>query len=429
MKLKRLDLNKEYELMLPESNINNIETLKRLLDKFFLNKKSIERAERFLSGKLSRDERYLDIYFDLNNQKRAFYDLTISKEEDFAYMDYKNSVSYRFQYCDDLDISSKLKEKILDYSTFKSGKIKINGQVRKLFKFLLSKDLLSKEHIDHLNTIKTKNHKLFLCVSRNPIDYLMIATNQGFTSCVDYDFVPRQGGASCFFLSNIGSIIDPNRFLVFLTDGYIKRYKIKTKEIKHFKYLSRTWGVLFHNTLNDHLVLLKTYPTNVINFKKSLEYFYPSVVEATKPYNTINREDEILSESKFKFEPLEFILKNRFAVPYIDNLASFKDKDTNNITYRFPSCPSNEGEYMDRVHTRFKSTLKFNEMCDIDDAVYNYICETCGDTIHYIDIINRNEGEEITKPKCRYCHSKEPRLRTRFRLNEANEIQFQENEE
>ena len=395
MKIERLSISKEHDLMLPESNMGNIKKIISLSDKFFLSSDSVRRLEKYLSGNLSETEAYLDNVFKLNNQKRAFFELNITENEDFAYSFYKKTLQNQF-YCNNYDLDVEFKEKLLEYSTFRAGKIKIKSQVRKLFKYLLSKEILSQDYVDHINTIRTKKDNILLCISRNPIDYLMIATNQGFTSCVDFD----SRGIACFFLSNIGSIIDPNRFLIFLTDGYIKKYEFKSETIKHFKYLSRSWGLVFND---DYLLLIKIYPTSILDLKSALSIIQPNnkVFNLGEDCNKFTEDEYKKLSSKFKFEPLKFLLKNRYAIPYIDNIIATMDKKTNEVEYQLSSDHDMNKKYINRVDTRFKSEAKFNEMDSICDAITVYKCDVCDEDIHYNDIINEDDNSQI----CKYCYS------------------------
>jgi hypothetical protein len=295
--MERVNHAKEMDLMLPASNKRNIKNFGELVDHFYYDWDTTKKVRRNLSN-LTKPypHNYLDKKLKLNAQSRAFYKIELTKDVDGAFIKYydylySNHMHYmgytydrlcRFEKESPWELSKwerdnlkiiklTLKFKLQDYETFKNGRIKDGKQEYKLFKFCLDNGILIKGQVDKLNTVKTKGD-LYLCISRNPVDYLFASTNQSYSSCLNLD----SSAENCYWMGLGALNLDPNRFMVFLTKGKIKRYVVKGLEFKHFNYLSRSWGILDQS---EAVHIVKPYPSEHINYKKSVEELGVKVIE------------------------------------------------------------------------------------------------------------------------------------------------------
>lgn len=371
MKVKRLSIEQEKDLMHDVTDELNLNTIKTIKQYFFLDQKSESNVDRIIGRYLYPQEAYIDNLLELNSQRRAFYEVLISEDEDYGYGVYKDFIINAF---------SSMKNELISYEVYKSGKIIIDNKPRKLFRYLLQSGIINQEQIDILNRVRIKKDRLLIGVSRNPIDYLMIATNQNFVSCCNYDST----GIACYFMLNIGAIADPNRFLIFTTDGLLRRYLLKNKEIKHFKYISRAWSL----SLDKDFYLFKVYPDSHVSFVKFLDLIGIRTVDK---YTTIRQ--------KFEFRPLKFNIKNKYVVPFIDKPITF-DIINGNCIYKL--IDTLDIKYPQSA--MFRSEYRFNDIQQIQQLGYVTNCSKCKCFIHYDNVYS---SEYNDKPLCEECFNEE----------------------
>jgi len=233
--MDRCSESREYSFMYNESNEQNLQIFKEnLLQYFFYTTKTKNRVIKAIDNR-----GYLDDYFSLNVQKRAWYEIKYDNpDEDEAYQHYYNLLHrkinenggiYKLLHSEEDGLN------LFAYSTFKKGKVKIGKQEVKIFKYLKKKNILTDEEIEKITTFKKSDDaKFYLCISRNIIDYIFISTNQSFSSCMN------MRGSYPYWLGLPSMVIDPNRFLVFVCKGKISKCSLKGYDFKHFKYLSRS---------------------------------------------------------------------------------------------------------------------------------------------------------------------------------------------
>lgn len=260
--MERCTLAKETDLMLDESNEQNMEVFEQLVDGFFLNYES----NKYVTDQIYADTRDIknrtaDLNLKLNHQRRAFFKIEASPELDTAYQQYASMLRmiqsngewgmdgfkvygvdcdydrYKETYLKMLKVNSLQLE---DYQTFKTGRVKNGKQEAKLFKFLKQQGILDQNDIEAITHKRQKNETLYLCVSRNPIDYLMASTNQSFTSCISLE----SGYDSAYYMGLAGLTSEADRAIAFITNGKLKRYTVNGATIKHFAYKCRTWLIV-----------------------------------------------------------------------------------------------------------------------------------------------------------------------------------------
>lgn len=291
--MKRISHQEEMNLMLPASNMRNIQNFSKILNNFYYNDSTNKRVLQNLSP-LSKSfpDNFLDQKFQLNSQFRAFYKLDTNEDNDPAYLSYmrflydncmhikswheaykemgglqermngplRNPDEYEKKLFKQLEVAEEFD--VLNYEIFCSGKLTVGKDERKLFRFCLQNELLTRAQVDRLNVLKTKGG-LYVCLSRNPVDYIFVSTNQSYTSCLNLE----SEAEGCFWMGLGGLIVDPSRFLVFVTNGKILRYQVKGLEFKHFKYTSRSWGII---SKHEELCLVNAYPADKIRMKDKL---------------------------------------------------------------------------------------------------------------------------------------------------------------
>jgi len=359
--------------MLPESNTANIDNYINILEYFFLDSSS---KNRVIDRIRSIESDYLDKLFNLNEQKRAWFEIKFMPDTDSGFKEYVSMLDYW--------TGSPEKGKLifdynlLEYEKYKSNKIQVGKQEIKLVKFLLKKGVLNSEHIDRLNTLKTSNRKLYMCISRNPIDYLFCSTNQSFTSCESLN----SGYEGAFYMGLGGLPIDPNRFLVFLSNSKLARYTIKGYEFKHFKYASRSWGLIGEG---DKLAIIKSYPSQILNIAKrlkALKYNASYVPDLDLPFT-----------SKFKFKPPHYE-DDQVSTIYLDEIGLTWDSSGEQYYY------SNRGGNIGGA-TCFNFGGGFEELEYFEDLDgNNYVCNNCGCNLYEGDIYWAYD-----EPYCDNCYS------------------------
>lgn len=270
--MRKLSIGEENKLITPGEEERNKRSFINILPTFCLNKTSSKRVIEYMKGKRSKDEKFLDEYFNLNESLRAFFEFEILKDASEIYDFYRKKVIdalHRILQINNFSVSQLNTyigipyDLLLDYNVFISNIIEINGQPLKLFKLLSKKSILDQEDLNIINKKKLSTSKIIVCISRNPIDYLFSATGQSFTTCENLE--SDYGGA--FYMGLGGLCLDPNRFLLFSL--YRKSlWNIKDNRFRYFKYLSRSWGLICKNNL---LHVVKQYPEEKINFHKFLE--------------------------------------------------------------------------------------------------------------------------------------------------------------
>jgi len=349
----RCSHEQEMDLMYPETNRQNYKSFENILEYFFMEKKFENATIRNLSNhKRSYKENYLDKFFQLNSQRRVFYEIEIAADEDIAYIRYLTIIN-EHKFKDDKQHNLFKQYRCGGYNTFIKGTIIDGKQQIKLFKFLLKQGILTKENVDELNSLKKKN-RVLLCISRNPIDYLFCSTHQSYTSCISLDSEYE----SAYYMGLGGLSLDPNRVLLFTTTGALRSYQIKGNTFKHFRYACRTWGIM---DKKYKLLTIKNYPSPTPNFAKQL--------------NKIGIKAGIYEDKSvglFNFEVPKFINGD---IAFIDLEEMFFDgcKEHNFVKY------SKNGS-MGGTDRSFYFTRGFEQLQDFEDLSDECIyCGSCGD--------------------------------------------------
>lgn len=255
-----------------------VEALRRIrpfIYKFCLSDDSHKRFEDVLDGKLTDDQRWLDQVFELDSQRRAWFKLPA----DFLLETTFDRYTYFLQqYGVFKSLSHTELTRIFEFDTFKKGYFKDSkGNSRKLHAFLRKKVLSNycwESFFRAMLAQKPSKQLKYLVISRNPIDYLFCSTGQSFSSCLSLD--SDYEGATYLGLPSF--VVDPNRFLMFLTDGRTKTYEnrhgFRSEILKQYQ---RSWGLVGPQGFQ----MLKSYPSRREIFTLALKKLgyptYPSL--------------------------------------------------------------------------------------------------------------------------------------------------------
>ena len=380
--IRRLNKEEEYTLMYPSTNVDNLKKFKdKLLPYFFYNTSSSRRIKSRLKNNNSDFKNdYLDKLLKLNAQKRAFFSIENDSQTDGVYKEYRNEIFKKFtnspadfsKIRDDID-ARYLYTLLIDYNTYISNKITIGKQTYKLFKFLIDSEIISEEFAKKITTHKSSKEMLYLCITRNPIDYLFASTNQSFESCISLN---RCGDMVSLGLA--GLTVDPNRFMIFLTKGKLKRHQIRNQEIKHFSYISRWWCLLGKR---DFILPMYDYPG------KCKESVQRDVIEQLLLKSSEAHDSDF--RSKFSFEPVKF-QNGDTAMVYLDRIGI-------NYNERGEIFYDGKGE-TGSIH-RFDSSVSYYDIDYFDDLEKGRRnCDLCGESTG--DNLVYTEGDGTL---CEYC--------------------------
>ena len=388
MKVERLSSKEEKNLIGDEINRNNINTLKKVLKYFMLDKSSEKYVrDKLIMSHLDEKDLYIDNLFELNNQRRAFFklsDLSEKNMEDIngSYKFYLNVIDSEYNY--GTYLSTELYERIRNYKVFESNSIEIDGQVRKLFKYLLNTNICSIDHISRINGYNFHIEDIYICISRNPIDYIMISTNQSYRSCMGLDH-------SMEYLGFPGAFVDPNRYLMFFTDGKLHNYKLRPKcFIKHFKYKTRSWGLLLHDNI---LHTVKYYPIH-INDKDVINTLFNNRFQINW-----DEYDDIVSQFHFKLPKIK--ISGEYSFPYIDSIG-LNIADPNEAYY----CNDRDEPSDEIIHDSnlcVDKTRYFYNLQDIRDIYHITKCENCNTDVTYFEDYNGYHNPMIKRYTCPKC--------------------------
>ena len=394
----------------------NIENFEELLPYFYLNAKTENRVINSLDPALRTEkDNSFDIFLGLNSQRRRWFKISeIEQSSDRSYRIYYGKLLYYRDYGNYTHSPLFCKEKIqkydlLNYDIYKSGKIKYKNQEYKLFKFLLKIELLDQDEVNLITSYKPPNKITYFCISRNPIDYLFCATHQSFKSCEALTS-PNSGA----FYMGLGALsLDPNRCIIFTTDGDIGNYTIKGLNFNHPYYSCRSWGIWLEN---NQVYIVRYYPHELFPFDTLLnEIGIKSLISL--PNDIITSKHKFILP-RFQDDSESFI--------FLDHLGLSKSK----YGYYYDSYNGLTGCLSENFNWRsgFEGISDWEDLiekaeyccrCEVsippDDAYYNaaeeiycytcYVdvyasCDNCEDEIYRDDMFVVDNGDKILCSDC-----------------------------
>ena len=330
-----------------------------------------------------------------------------------------------------------LKNKNIDvsYDDYRENKITIEGQKRKLFKYLLANKLCSQRIAEDIGAYKLPNKKLYLVISTNFDDFLMASTKNQWTSCINLN-----GGEYNFTVA--GNIFLDGRFIIYITNLEKKEYK----GLESYNMICRSFGFIdtegnlrsilyypyktqFDLTLNDMTIKA---PAGDVESKYSLKlkiptksdvylspyldacklkdgklYFcnFASVLEAFLPTVYYSANDFVSYDSYMLGLPEIEFLPDDAEAPYEEYIKKHCDicESTKGkiVTYRgknyCPSCFASHKEVCD---------ICYKEAPCIHTEDNQWLCEECARDLPRCEKCGDVKRTNSYK-NCRFCRSKE----------------------
>ncbi|MFW6281236.1 MAG: hypothetical protein ACOC1O_00365 [bacterium] len=244
---------------------------------------------------------------------------------------------------------------IVTYENYRDNFIVIDGQRRKLIKYLVDyysnnvnkhstqcfidfvkhNSLSGTKFVDKVTDIKSAvicaseyigsykkpNKEVEIVISFNFADWFLCSTSEEWGSCInlnsDYE--------AAFWAGLPGLLADPNRGMLYITDGRSKEYRGITIE----RFLNRSWLIL--NEKKEYCIV-KLYPSSIASYE-----------EIRKAIPDINLETELNGYSYYDFVP--YFNKNGNSLFIYQDNTSFT-KTTKNNEVRISSYNGGEHQYI-----------------------------------------------------------------------------------
>ena len=244
----------------------------------------------------------------------------------------------------------------ISYRDFVDNKIEVDGQKRKLFKYINDKNLS-----ELVGKYKLPKTKLYLVISTNFDDFLMCSTKNSWTACTNLE-------NGDFRFTTMGNIFTKGRFIVYITDLEKKEYC----GLESYKMFYRCFGFINEDgeMVGNIWYPIKTYMAFPNEYFKSVRE-----VENKKAKYEI---EEVFNDYDF------------FVYPYLDY-----------------SYLSDDGKYVfSDEYLRYHPAIKFknNQEVSYSDKIL-YIGDTNMDSMisQYCDFCGTKKGFIQTVGSYNYC--------------------------
>ena len=356
-------------LMENTTNATNIAYLQAILKHWQLSHKShLQVADAIFSPpQLATD-------IELDTQGRLWVPVELDRTTDEAYKVYRRVV--RQSGC----FSFAHFHALTQYdSVWKSGKFE--GQ--KLFKYL-RKHGIGECDLNDVTSLRNTN-KLWMCLSKNPIDFLFMATHQSFTSCMSLK--SDYGGA--FYMGFPEMWADQFKYIVFLTNGKLRRYTIKNYEFKHFRMIQRSLAV----TNGQKIGLVRDYPSRNTNLVSHAPTSWCLTYDQVKPISKMLATPNIWFNNDRRCQPYNDCY--RAYNGYITHTSSgsdmrmrynngFENFTTMRDATQRGSCICCDEDLFD--DDDYSSLENGERVCDGCRQEYYRWCDNCDSMFHYDDM-------------------------------------------
>lgn len=379
---------------------------------------------------------FVQKYFSLNTaSKESFQELILNPDKRAKYIspEFLNIIGedHRFSFSlsgddkIDFDDGWKMFKEIfhefvmqfaITYENYISNKIRVNNnQEIKLFKFM--RNWYSTEGIDYQNKVKSKTFDKNICpygsdfelafkraterigtsklpdrdltvtASFNFADWFMVSTSENWSSCLNV----QSDYEACFWTGLPGLIVDPNRILLYITDGKTKSYRGITVK----KFINRTWGLL--NTTGE-IVPVRHYPQKFVDDESFAELF---------PFD-VSGDDIENVEFRSKY-PIDNFLFNNFgeSIYIYQDFTEFEKTDDGIFIISGSSGyhKMTEGGYLDE-DTNYDYCDGLDGLIDSNIEISNYedagvMCAQCGERYNEDDMLWGADDQQY----CESCYS------------------------
>lgn len=371
------ELLEEAEVLMKyDIHKKNLENFVSILKYFFLTKQSYKDVLNAIYPKFGyRINWEFDDFLGLNYERRVWFELPEKQDplNDANYLTYKTLIDKSYKTRSSFISQDKsLTLILLDYNTFLSGSFIYDKNKYKLFKFLFSNKILTEKQVTDITSSKTSKKKSYLCISRNPIDYLFCATGQSFTSCESL-----KSQTSAYWMGLGALAVDPNRCIIFITDSNPVTYKIKGLDFHHYRYSQRTWGIWVNSskTKEGCIALIRHYPRNYVEIGNIIKKAGLKCVDW--------REDDcydIESVHTFRLpQMIDYGGKKRAVFIYLDNMGLKVDSNS-----RSPDLLKYDVKYHSHSYQYIGAIISF-------------------DTNVMLEEVETNKDLTLYKRRCRNC--------------------------
>lgn len=190
-------------------------------------------------------------------------------------------------------------------------------------------------------TMKLPDRNLEVVVSRNYTDWFLCSTENNWTSCLNL----KSNYAAALWSGLPGTIVDPNRILIYITDGTKKEYRGITAD----KMLQRTWAL---QTEFDSFSVLRWYDSKKITNKKLQEIIGLDIAPKNNYW-----------EAKESYTPLYFNSSKSCMIYFDNSIATMNSNGEISTIYseNGENCVFENGELTENNVWWFESTDEDDE--------------------------------------------------------------------
>lgn len=344
----------------------------------------------------------------MNPEKRAEYIVPKLKkylgEDQRAHfpIDKKLKQSLDNGWCLFTDVFYKVTDEFnITYEDYMSNKLKVDKQEVKLFKFVKKwymeqEEVIRDEVVDKysdftnqgwrshdefervfkeasekIGVSKIPDKDLFVTISFNFADWFMVSTSESWSSCLNL----QSDYEACYWTGLPGLIIDPNRVLIYITDGKSKSYRGITVK----RFINRTWGLFGDSEeVNNTIVPVRYYPQKFLDGEDFLNLFPFSVAQRELKHH----------ESFIAKRPFDKIFRNDYgeSVYIYQDYTHFKFNNDNKLFmetgesayHKLTDCDTFDED------TRYDYTEGLDGLIDAQCSISNYedtgvYCHECGE--------------------------------------------------
>lgn len=363
-------------LLTEEQNKKNESNLIDLLDYFDLNEESLEYLRENIWTR-TEDALKLDSLLKLGDDLRHYIPIEITQNntENPMYNKYRELLYSKYKLIE-LE-ENKIDLRYFSEDVLNRGRVvhpKTGNEV-KLFKHLIKLGY-PREEIEKITTYKPPMDKMYLVLSRNPVDYLFSSTNQSFSSCIGLS----SSHSPCYYLGFPGIFNDNARCLAYLTKGKVSDFEIKGLNFSHYRYISRSWVIFGEGNFN----IERYYPDKKQCFEehiKGITKYGSGNIKKSTPSKVIHNSNG-----------------ERLHV-YMDRTEAGLDDLEDNYIYGWDN-PADSGEGI--MNTTYDHGGGFESISSFDDIRrggrdFRWFCRRCDEGIH--------DGDEYSLNGDTYCES------------------------
>ncbi len=255
-------------------------------------------------------------------------------------------------------------------------------------------DLSFKRASEKIGTMKLPDKDLKIVISFNFADWFLVSTAESWSSCLnlesDYD--------ACYWSGLPGLITDPNRLLLYVTDGKTKKYR----DIIVNKSITRTWGLLNYE---DIVFPVRHYPLQIIS-DNAISNIFPFKVHP----GCIDNSNSQFIKGKHVFKDVITNSFNESVYIYQDGTC-FDIDDSGEINicsghsgyHKVVFDSNSDGPYLDG-DTNYEYCEGLKGLIESNSDLSNckpsgFTCDECGESFSEEDMYHEDGGTY-----CQNCH-------------------------